>query len=228
MADWVSVREVARRRGCTHGAVQKAISTGRIPESAVKRDAAGHIEGVDYEAASKAWAENTDVDQAARTAGGAATVVGAEASRAGELPLEPKGGAAAAPAAAPAAVGTAVGTGAPASPGAKGAHELRVASAEGKQLQNRLLELELLKEIGTLVSREEMKEIAARRYRAMREQLKSLPDRMADILAAESDAARVHAALNNEIDRVLNELADDAAAESSALAQGETAERVAA
>lgn len=205
MAEWVSVREVARRRGCTHGAVQKAISTGRIPEAAVRR-VDGRIEAIDYEAASKAWNESTDVDQAARTAGGAATVAGAEQQSGEQLPLEKT------EARAP----------------AKGAEEIRLAGARGKELQNQLLELELLKETGALVSREEVRELSARRYRALRDQVLAVPDRVADILAAERDPARVHAELTKELETVLNELADDAAAESSALAQGEAAERVAA
>src|SRR5574341_80350 len=208
MGELVSVREMARRRGCTHGAVQKAISTGRIPASAVKRDDARRIEGIYFEAATAAWNENTDVDQAARTPGGAATVAGS--TPAGEL-----------------ALGGESKTAAPAQ-ATNETSAIRVASAAGKQLQNQLLELELMKETGALVSRDEVKELAARRYRAIRDQILAVPDRVADILAAERDSSRVHAELTKELERVLNELADDAAAESSALAQGETAERMAA
>lgn len=203
MADWVSMREVARRRGCTHGAVQKAITTGRIPEAAVKR-VDGRIDAIDYELATAHWNASTDVDQAARTSGGAATA----SAGAGELPLE-------------AAAGSE-------KPGAKGAHELRVASAEGKQLQNRLLELELLEEMGHLVSRDEVRVIAVRRYRAIRDQILAVPDRVADILAAERDPARVHAELTKELERVLHELSDAAVAESAGLVASEAAERVAA
>src|SRR5574341_1768694 len=90
MAEWISLTEMARRRGCKgHGAVQAAIRAGRIPESCVRRTASGRIKAVEYVAANDAWNLNTDIDQAARTPGGAATVAGAAA---GELPLsgEPK------------------------------------------------------------------------------------------------------------------------------------------
>jgi hypothetical protein len=209
MAEWIGVRELERRRGVSRGSVRIAVMAGRIPESCIRRGADGSIEAVEYESATAAWNANTDVDQAARTPGGAATVVGAE----GQLPLESP--AAAAPSA-------------PAAQGTRGTTELRVASAEGKQLQNKLLELELLEQIGTLVSREEVREIAARRYRAIREQILTVPDRVADILAAERDPARVHAELTKELEQVLHGLADDAVAGAAAVAPREAAERVAA
>lgn len=195
---------MALRRGCSHGAVQKAIKDGRIPAEAVERDAKGRITSIDYEAATAAWNVNTDADQAARTPGGAATV-------AGQLPLEPRSETKRT-APAPAAETLAV----------------RAANAQGKQLQNQLLELELLKEIGLIVSRDEVGEIAARRYRAIREQVLTVPDRVADILAAERDAARVHSILTAELERALHELSDAAEAESAGLARREAAERVAA
>lgn len=195
---------MALRRGCSHGAVQKAIKDGRIPAEAVERDAKGRITSIDYEAATAAWNVNTDADQAARTPGGAATV-------AGQLPLEPRSETKRT-APAPAAETLAV----------------RAANAQGKQLQNQLLELELLKEIGLIVSRDEVWEIAARRYRAIREQVLTVPDRVADILAAERDAARVHSILTAELERALHELSDAAEAESAGLARREAAERVAA
>lgn len=204
MGERVGVREMALRRGCSHGAVQKAIKDGRIPAEAVERDAKGRITSIDYEAATAAWNVNTDADQAARTPGGAATV-------AGQLPLEPRSETKRT-APAPAVETLAV----------------RAANAQGKQLQNQLLELELLKEMGTLVSRDEVREIAARRYRAIREQVLTVPDRVADILAAERDAARVHSILIAELERALHELSDAAEAESAGLARRAAAERVAA
>lgn len=214
MGERVSVRGMARLRGCTHGAVQKAISDGRIPAAAVERDDQGHIKSIDFEVATLAWNSSTDVDQAARTVGGAATVAGAgtAGSATGELPLEtpaPRGAESA-------------------SSGAPGARQVREANAEGKRLQNQLLELELLRETGALLSREEVRELGARRYRAARDQLLTVPDRVADVLAAERDPARVHAILLNELEQALHGLSESATAESAALAPGETAERVAA
>jgi hypothetical protein len=58
----------------------------------------------------------------------------------------------------------------------------------------------------------------------MRDALLNVPDRIAAVLAAERDPARVHAELTKEIKRVLHELSDDARAE---IARG-TSERVAA
>lgn len=210
MGQRVSVRAMARLRGCTHGAVQKAISDGRIPADLVERDEASRrIKSIDYEAATAAWNATTDVDQAGRTIGGAATVAGAGRGATGDLLVEP----------------TQADTKREA---ATGAHEVRVAGARGKELQNRLLELELLEQTGALVDVVELQQIAQRRYRAIRDQILTVADRVADVLAAENDAARVHAVLTKELERALNELADDAAAESSALAPVAAEERVAA
>jgi hypothetical protein len=207
--DWISLREFARRRGVRLSAVQKAVSDKRVPESAVRRNEQGHLQAIEFHAASAAWNTNTDVEQAARTAGGAATVVG----QGGELPLESRGE-----------------TGSTKSESAKGgeASALRTASAHGKQLQNQLLELELHEEIGRLVSVDEVRELAARRYRAIREQILTVPDRIADLLAAERDPARVHGLMKEELERVLHELSDAAIAESAGLASSEAPERVAA
>ena len=66
--------------------------------------------------------------------------------------------------------------------------------------------------------------MAQRSYRTLRDKILNIPDRVAAILAAERDPARVHAALTAELKRVLHELSDDARAEA---ARG-IAERVAA
>lgn len=213
-AEWVSVREVGRRRGVTHGAVQKAIKDGRIPETAVKRDAEGNIEAIEYEAAIAAWNANTDLDQAARTIGGAATVAaaGTGGDLAGELPLEGRGETKTAGSGTPSADVAAV----------------RAVNAEGKRLQNQLLELELAGQIGLVVPRDEVFALAQRRYRAIRDRILTVPDRVADILAAERDPARVHAELTKELERALHELSDAAEAEAAGMAPRETAERVAA
>lgn len=58
--EWTSLREFARRCGRRHRAAQKAIEDGRIPASAVKRDARGRIIGIEVHEASRAWLGNTN------------------------------------------------------------------------------------------------------------------------------------------------------------------------
>ena len=58
--EWTSLREFARRCGRRHRAAQKAIEDGRIPASAVRRDAHGRIVAVKVHEASRAWLQNTD------------------------------------------------------------------------------------------------------------------------------------------------------------------------
>src|SRR4051812_49387303 len=84
MAEWTTISEMARRRGCSPGAVPKANATGRIPETCGRRKPTGRLEAIEIEAATEAWNRNTDADQAARTPGGAATAVAAGNA---ELPL---------------------------------------------------------------------------------------------------------------------------------------------
>jgi hypothetical protein len=96
--------------------------------------------------------------------------------------------------------------------------------AKREKFQAETAELDYLKAIGRLVSVDELRQVRSERYRAIRDKLLNIPDRVAAILAAQSDPAVVHTELTKEIKRVLHELSDDARAE---LARG-TAERVAA
>jgi len=65
--EWIGVRELARRVGRKHRAVQRAVQEGRIPSTAVRRAPGGRIVAVEYYAAAHAWADKTDLDQALRT-----------------------------------------------------------------------------------------------------------------------------------------------------------------
>lgn len=195
MAAFVSVREYARRRGCSHVAVLNAIKDGRV--TAVARTEAGKVLGVDPVAADQEWARNTDVDQAARAGAShvAPTGQGGGAGNAPEIP--PKGG------------------------DSQGYLEARATKERFAALA---AEREYLQAIGQLVPAGELREASVRRYRALRDKLLNIPDRVASILAAETDPARVHAALTAELKRVLHELSDDARAE----AAGGAEERMAA
>lgn len=208
--------EYARHRGDTPNAVAKAEASGRI-KAAVLRDASGAFIGIDWRKADELWAHNTDADQAARNGKvGAAAIQGAApllaaSGLSGELPLDRATTSAGATTTTPSA-------------NAKDPHGLLAARAESAKYQARQDELKFLETIGAVVSTEEMKTVGARRYRALRDRLRAIPDRVSASLAAEHDQAQVHATLQAEIDRALYELSDLARTE----AAGGAPERLAA
>lgn len=204
MEEWISLREFARRREVTLGAVQKAIESGRV--TAVKRNGSGRLVGIEFHAAAAQWGLNTDPDQAARA--------GQSLERLAELPLVLNRTASTPPAD---------------DPGQSGGEQkdqfgFLQARAREKEFQAKQAELDYLKSIGLVVSADELQRVNARRYKMLRDKFLNIADRIATVVAAERDPVRVHAAITAEIKRVLNELSDDAAAE----AAGGIAERVAA
>jgi len=61
MSEFISQREYARRRGCSHEAVRKAIKAGRI---------AAHDGKIDPDEANRQWAGNTDETKSKNTLSG--------------------------------------------------------------------------------------------------------------------------------------------------------------
>lgn len=229
--EWISLREFGRRRGVALSAVQKAIESGRV--TAVKRDQGGRLVAIEANQATIQWNTNTDPAEAAKSG----KVLGDihPASDRGELPLGESvpGAASAVPQAntdRPATVGHGAADAGDSPAGAvnegkdKDQHGYYAARAERERLTVDQQRLEYLKALGLLVSKAEIAQLTSRRYRAIRDRLLNIPDRLAAVLAAERDAAQVHALLAAELKRVLHELSDDARAEA---ARG-TAERLAA
>ena len=58
------------------------------------------------------------------------------------------------------------------------------------------------------MARAEVEVAAFNRFRAFRDGMLNIPDRLAAVLAAEGDAARVHELLASEIRKALQEFAD--------------------
>lgn len=195
MGNWISLREFARRREVALGAVQKAISSGRV--TAVRRNGNGRLIAIDFRAATMEWNMNTDPDQAAR------------ASKSLEKARESMRALGSATSAPPAddAVHLAVES--------KDQFGYLAARAKREQFQAKQAELEYLKAIGLLVSADELQRINARRYKMLRDKFLNIGDRIATVVAAERDPVRVHTAITAEIKRVLNELSDDAATETA-------------
>jgi hypothetical protein len=212
IVEWISLREFARRREVRLSAVQKAIESGRISAAAVKRDGS-RIVGIEFHQATADWNANTDPEQAARSGTVLGVPAGAMVAPVVPAPVEQLDLAADKLDDVPAPA-----------PSDKDPHGYYAARAKREHNQAELAELELLAQLGKLVSVDEMRQVATRRYRTLRDKVLNIPDRIAAILAAEKDPARVHAALTTELKRVLHELSDDAHAEA---AEG-AAERVAA
>lgn len=203
--------EYARHRGCAPNAVAKAENDGRIA-SAVVRDEAGTFVGIKWRLADELWASNTDPVESARTSAVLVVPQTSVGSTSGDLPLVAKGSDDATEPAATAPAGN------------QDQQEYLRARAQREGFQAKQAELDYLRAIGLLVPADEAREAAFRRYRTLRDKLLNIPERVAPVVAAERDPARVHKVLTDEIKRVLNELSAVARSE----ATGGIAERVAA
>lgn len=72
----------------------------------------------------------------------------------------------------------------------------------------RLAKIEYEERVGKLVSKDEVQVAAFTRFRQFRDLMLNIPDRLAAVLAAESDAAACHHILASEIRKALHEFAD--------------------
>jgi hypothetical protein len=82
-----------------------------------------------------------------------------------------------------------------------------VARTRTETARAELFEIEIAEKRGTLVVAEGVKKAAFEKARIVRSALEGLPDRLAPVLAAETDPARCHQLMMTEIKRVLRELA---------------------
>jgi hypothetical protein len=81
------------------------------------------------------------------------------------------------------------------------------ASARADAARAELLHLELDLKRGNLVRAEDVRKAAFDKARVARDRLMAIPDRLAPLLAAESDPRKVHALLASELHKVCAELA---------------------
>jgi hypothetical protein len=75
--------------------------------------------------------------------------------------------------------------------------------------RGKLLEIRARAESGKLIAADEVKIAAFRRARIVRDGMLNLPDRLAAVLAAETDVAKVHEVLSKEIRLILEEISRD-------------------
>jgi len=227
--EWISLRAFARRRGVRLAAVQKAIESGRV--TSVRRNEKGRLKAIEFVQASAQWDANTDPAEAAKNgkflgatqseilpadsgappdADLAAGVVGQGGAAAHEE--DPRGSASTGSAASP---GVADVSSAMAAGPDKDPHGYYKARAERERINAAQQQLDYSKALGNLVSVAEVKQLSSRRYRAIRDRILNIPDRVAAVLAAEREPAQVHALLTVELKRVLHELSDDARTEAA-------------
>ena len=74
----------------------------------------------------------------------------------------------------------------------------------------RLAKIEFEERSGKLISRDEVQVAAFNRFRTFRDGMLNISDRVAAVLAAETDTAKVHGLLTTEIRKALHEFADAA------------------
>jgi hypothetical protein len=92
--------------------------------------------------------------------------------------------------------------------GTFGASQYSKARAVREHYQARLAKLEFEERTGKLVSKDEVQVAAFNKFRQFRDAVLNLPDRLAAMLAAETDAAKAYEILSTEIRKALNEFAD--------------------
>lgn len=218
MADWVSLREFSRRRGVTLQAVQKAIATGRV--TAVHRTDAGRLTAIDADQATQQWNANTDPELALRTG----TVVPPpdeipkRATGATGVNDAPAGGQAPADAGGQLQVGAEFKSPRVPSDGSgdeeaspdrgKDSDSFHRDRAENERIKRINGELDLAERLKRLGKVEEFRRAGLEAAMQAQDALMRLPERLAPLLAAETDPVRVHALLAREIRVVLDGLSE--------------------
>ncbi len=92
--------------------------------------------------------------------------------------------------------------------GAAGGLDYARARAVRENYLARLAKIDYEERLGKLVSRDEVQVAAFNRFRTFRDGMLNIPDRVAAVLAAESDPRKVHENLTTEIRKALVEFAD--------------------
>jgi hypothetical protein len=194
----VSLRAYARHRGVSLRAVQKAIQAGRI-----ERTPTGEI---DVQTADTQWDRRTAPRPLiAKRSGPPQNLQKQKAVSAvdeGGQPLEPNRipNTVAEPRKEPPRGDL---------PGASAGDYSRARAVRENYLAH-MSKLDFEERSGKLIKRDEVQVAAFNRFRTFRDGMLNLPDRLAAVLAAESDSARVHDILATEIRKALLEFADDA------------------
>ena len=89
-----------------------------------------------------------------------------------------------------------------------GAAQYTKARAVREHYQARLAKIEYEERVGNLVSKDEVQIAAFNKFRAFRDAMLNIPDRIAAMLAAEPEEAKCYEILATEIRKSLNDFAD--------------------
>lgn len=182
MSELVSLREYARRRGVSAMAVSKAAKAGRITL----------VDGkVDPSTADRDWPANTNPGQMAVNS--QASAMQSPPAAAEEVPEGDD-------------EGTQNGrAGGDKKPSTTAQYGQARAIREGYAARRAKIDYE--KEIGQLVDVDSVRALAFKVARTARDSLLSMPDRLAPIIAGESNQFEVHRIMSEEIRRVCNDIA---------------------
>lgn len=199
----MSISAYGRRRGCSHEAVRRAIKSGRLEQS-VTYDHKGHPKIHDPDLADREWAANThEIRQQDWNANGAAVSRSKGGDGVGRSPQTKSRG--------PNPGGNgANGSGTPGGE-APAPSPLNKAKAARETYEARMAELRYRKMKDELVDAAEVKRAFATASRNVRDGLLAMPDRIASIIAAETDPDRVRQMMIEEIEKTLSTLADTGA-----------------
>lgn len=190
MSELISLREYARRRKVTLGAVQKAIKSGRIT---ALPDAKGRPK-IDPEVADVQWARNTDPVQSARANGG---LIPENSAAGGVDPIGDTAGGAGL-----------VGTAAPGASQAPESADYNREKARREAAMAALAELELAEKRGQLLNGVETRKAIFEAAGTIRDRQMAIADRCSADLAAESDPQKVHKRISDELRMGLQELTE--------------------
>jgi hypothetical protein len=93
-------------------------------------------------------------------------------------------------------------------PASAGGLDYARARAVHENYRARLAKLDYEAKLGKLVSRDEVEIAAFNRFRTLRDGMLNIPDRLAAVLAAETDPIKVHELLTTEIRKALLDFSD--------------------
>lgn len=184
----MSLRAYARHRGVNLQAVQNAIASKRISTIPDEKGRAR----IDPAVADIQWARNTDPVQQARAYGGnpppqpSAAAIAIEPPPAAPGPLPARGR----------------GDQEPTNPA------FIEAKTSTEQYRAQLLLLEIEEKAGSLVRRADVERELGNLMAITREAILTLPDRVASVLAGETDTKRCHTLLRDEMSTILDAVAD--------------------
>lgn len=180
----MSMAAYARHRGCSRAAVTKAISTGRIPRTAAKKNESGHWR-IDAEIADREWARSTTRESAADVEGrrrqAAASADPADRQfrfAAADIPVDEDG---------------------------RPLSRVEVQTIRDA-IAARREQIELAELRGELVRKDEVRKRIAEMSRTTVNQLLAIPARVSKAVAAEADPAAVEIALEQALVDALTSL----------------------